>query len=116
MSKIGMTTPYNRDVTEREIEFLKTNKVRVMDYQYWDIVENLDRGALHPERVFSYAKRLNTANADGIFISCANIRSIEIISRLKKISRNLHFFQSARHGSLFERWDYHENQRLRKFA
>ncbi len=84
MSKIGMTTPYNRDVTEREIEFLKANKVRVMDYQYWDIVENLDRGALHPERVFSYAKKLNIAKADGIFISCANIRSIEIISRLEE--------------------------------
>jgi maleate isomerase len=84
MSKIGMTTPYNRDVTEREIGFLKANKVQVTDYQNWDIVENLDRGALHPERVFSYAKRLNISKADGIFISCANIRSIEILSRLEE--------------------------------
>ena len=84
ISKVAMTTPYDRDVTEREIEFLKTNNIQVTDYRYWDIVENLDRGAVHPQKTFHYVKQLDVSKADGVFISCANIRSIEVLSVLEE--------------------------------
>jgi len=84
LSKIGMTTPYNQDVTKRELIFLKENKIEVTDYKYWDIVENLDRGAVHPQRTFHYVKQLDLSQAEGVFISCANIRSIEVLSLLEE--------------------------------
>jgi maleate cis-trans isomerase len=84
MSKVAMWTPYDKDVTEREVKFLQENNIQVTDYKYEDIVENLDRGAQHPQRTFYYAKQLDVSQADGIFISCANIRSIEILSLLEQ--------------------------------
>ena len=84
LSKVGMTTPYDQDVTEREIGFLKENRIEVTDYRYWDIVENLDRGAVHPQRTFHYVKQLDLSRAEGVFISCANIRSIEVLSLLEE--------------------------------
>ena len=105
LSKVGMTTPYDRDVTEREIGFLKENKIEVTDYRYWDIVENLDRGAVHPQRTFHYVKQLDLSRADGVFISCANIRSIEVLSLLEEDLKNRSSPQvRQRPGLPSERW------------
>ena len=84
LSKIAMWTPYDEDITKREVEWLRSNQIEVTDYQYGDIVDNLDRGSQTPERTHYYARKLNISNADGIFVSCANIRAIEILSRLEE--------------------------------
>jgi maleate isomerase len=48
------------------------------------IVPNLPKGELFPETAYLAAKEVNTEASDGIFISCTNWRTLEIINTLEK--------------------------------
>jgi maleate isomerase len=80
---IVMLTPYNKDITLREVNYFQSMGIRVVDYQYRDIKDNLDRGAQTPEVTFYYARKINFKKADAIFLSCGNIRTLEIIPLLE---------------------------------
>jgi maleate cis-trans isomerase len=84
MSKVAMWTPYDQYVTECEVKWLESNDITVVDYQYGDIFDNLDRGAQTPERTFFCLRRLDHSKADGIFQSCGNIRGIEVLDQLEE--------------------------------
>lgn len=81
--RVTMLTPYDADLTRREIEFLHAGGIQVIDYAYRDLPDNLGRGAQPPEATFYHARRLNYREADAIFLSCSNIRTLEIIPALE---------------------------------
>ena len=78
-----MLTPYNEEISKREVGFLSFHGIEVSDYKYRDVEDNLDRGSLLPEESFHYASQLNHRESDGTFLSCANVRAIEIIDSLE---------------------------------
>jgi maleate isomerase len=84
LKRVVMLTPYDEDLTKREINWLAANDIEVVDYHGRDIPANLDRGATFPQEVFRLACNLNWQQADGIFLSCANVRSLEIIELLEQ--------------------------------
>jgi maleate isomerase len=84
LKRIVMLTPYNEDLTQREVGWLGANGIEVIDFHFRDIPENLDRGAQFPQEIFHLARRLNWQKADGIFLSCANVRSLDIIDQLEQ--------------------------------
>jgi maleate cis-trans isomerase len=84
LERVVLLTPYDADLTRREAAWLGANGVEVIDTRHRDIPDNLDRGALFPEESFRLARRLNWREADGIVLSCANVRSLEIIERLER--------------------------------
>ena len=65
-----MLTPYNEDISSREVDFLASQGVHIIDYKFRDVEDNLDRGSLLPEESFHYASQLNFKEADGTFLSC----------------------------------------------
>ena len=81
-----MLTPYNEDISKREIKFLAYHGIHVTDYKVQDVEDNLDRGELLPKISFDYATQLNHKKSDGTFLSCANVRSIEIIDSLETLT------------------------------
>jgi maleate isomerase len=82
--QIAMLTPYNRDVTLQEMDYLETTGIKVVDYHFLDIEDNLDRGAQVPEVTFYHARKLDIESADAIFTSCTNIRTLDIIPLLEQ--------------------------------
>lgn len=84
LRRVVMLTPYDEDLTRREITWLRDNDVEVTDFHFRNIPDNLDRGAQAPEESFSIVSRLNWREADGIFVSCANVRTLEIIEQLEQ--------------------------------
>ena len=87
IGRVAMLTPYNEDITQREVDFLAAHDIAVTDFQFRDIQDNLDRGSVPPEETFRHATKLDWEAADGIFLSCANIRVIEIIDSLEALAR-----------------------------
>ena len=83
MKRVVMTTPYDNDLTTREVEFLDWHGVDVIDFQYLDIEDNLDRGNLPAQEWLEQAKGLDYKNADGFFLSCGNIQALDIIDTLE---------------------------------
>jgi maleate isomerase len=83
MRRVVMLTPYDEDLTRREIAWLESNGIEVVDFHFRDIPENLDRGAQRPDELLALAERLRWQEADGIFLSCGSVRYLEIVEELE---------------------------------
>jgi len=84
LQRVVMLTPYNEDLTRREIRWLADNGIEVIDFHYRDIPDNLDRGSQSPEELFALAKRLRWQEADGIFLSCGNVPYLDIVAGIEQ--------------------------------
>ncbi len=84
LKRVAMLTPYDQDLTMREVKWLGAHGIEVIDHHFLDIPENLDRGGQFPEESFRHARRLRWDDADGLFLSCANVRTLEIIEALEQ--------------------------------
>ena len=83
MKRVVMTTPYDEDLTNREVEFLAHHGVTVTDLNFLDIEDNLDRGDLPAGEWLRHAKGLDYADGDGFFLSCGNVRTLDIVDTLE---------------------------------
>ncbi len=81
--KITVATPYIKEIDDLENRFLTANGFEVMKIIGLGLTRNLDIGLQEPQVAYDLAKKAYLADADGIFISCTNLRTIEIIKRLE---------------------------------
>jgi len=84
LKRVVMLNPYNEDLTKREVQWLAANGIEVVDFHFRDIPENLDRGGQFPEELFQIANRMKWREADGFFLSCANVRYLDMIPLLEQ--------------------------------
>jgi maleate isomerase len=83
-SKISVATPYTDDINALERTFLEQNNVAVIAIQGLSIVDNRKLGQKDPQVAYELAKEVYRQDAEAVFISCTNFRTIEIIDRLEK--------------------------------
>jgi len=81
--RITVATPYTREIDDLESKFLNANGFEVMKIIGLGLTRNSDIGLQVPQVAYELAKKAYLPNADGIFISCTNFRTIEIIARLE---------------------------------
>lgn len=81
--RITVATPYMREIDDLENRFLNANGFEVMKIIGLDLTRNLDIGHQDPQVAYDLAKKAYLPDADGIFISCTNFRTIEIVARLE---------------------------------
>jgi maleate isomerase len=82
--RIVVATPYIDEVNDEERRFLESHGIRVMRIKGLGIKNNLDIGRITPEEVYRFARSLYSEGADALFISCTNLRTIEIIEPLER--------------------------------
>jgi maleate isomerase len=82
--RIVVATPYIDEVNDEERRFLESHGIRVMRIMGLGIKNNLDIGRITPEEVYRFARSLYSEGADALFISCTNLRTIEIIEPLER--------------------------------
>lgn len=70
-------------MNEREKEFLEANGIEVLRIKGLGIVKNTEIGRQEPWVAYKLALEVYTPEADGLFISCTNFRTIEIIDKLE---------------------------------
>ena len=84
ISRVCVATPYTDEISELEKSFLEQNKIEVLKIVGLGIEENLEVGRKAPDVAYELAKKAFVPEAPGIFISCTNFRTIEIIDSLEK--------------------------------
>lgn len=84
MDKISVATPYPEDVNRKEKEFLEGNKIKVLKIKGLGFLRNIDNGRQDPSVAYRLARKVYLPEADGVFISCTNFRTIEIIEPLER--------------------------------
>jgi maleate isomerase len=83
MKKISIVTPYIGEVNEKEKEFLEDSGFDVVSINGLGIEKNVEIGKKMPEEVYRFAEE-SFVQSDGLFISCTNLRTFEVIETLEK--------------------------------
>ncbi len=81
---VALATPYMDEVNEKEVEFLEKHGFNIVDLKALKIEKNTEIGRVPPEKVYRLVKSLDINGADAVFISCTNLRTIEVIDALEK--------------------------------
>lgn len=84
ITRFSLTTPYIDEINTREEEYFKRQGFTVVRSSGLGIVKNTEIGSLPPETAYTSAKKVHHPEAEGIFISCTDFRTIEIIPLLEK--------------------------------
>ena len=86
LKRVAMTTPYNEEIAEKEVQYFEKNMpgLKIVAKKNLGIIESLSKGYLYPSSAYLSAKEVNIPEADAIFISCTNWRTIEVIDLLEK--------------------------------
>lgn len=81
--KVVVATPYIEELNELERNFLESQGFEVLKMRGLGLVRNLDIGREPPSTAYRLAREVFRPEADAVFISCTNFRTIEIIEALE---------------------------------
>ena len=95
ITRVAIATPFTDEINKKESDFIEAHGIpvtRIKGLGYSQAMTNYPLaskpvsgiGLLHPAVAYRLALDVNTPDADGIFISCANFRTIEIIEALEE--------------------------------
>jgi maleate isomerase len=83
--KLAIVTPYIEEINKREKAFMESIGFEVVYEKGLGISETIERAKIPPATVYRLGKEAlsNASKADLLFISCGNLRTIEILSALE---------------------------------
>ncbi len=84
VSTLAIATPYISELNERERDFLEDSGYSVCDIAGLELDENQEIGKRWPQETYRWARRIDTANADAVFVSCTNYRTFDVIETLER--------------------------------
>jgi len=82
LDSLAALTPYNDELNDIEAEFLEAFGFDVTNIDGLDLKTGI--GDVRPETVYRKARGVDNAEADGLFISCTDLRTFEIIDWLER--------------------------------
>jgi maleate isomerase len=85
LKTISIATPYVEEHNLMEKKYLEKSipGVKVIKIKGLNIIGNLPKGRLEPYTAYKLAKKIDDNRSEGIFISCTNWRTFEIIETLE---------------------------------
>jgi maleate isomerase len=83
MDSMVVHTPYPDALNEREHTFIEDAGFDVLALEGLGLKPTTDKGEIHPETVYRHARAIDDADADGVFVSCTNYRTFEVIEALE---------------------------------
>ncbi len=84
IKNLCVATPYIEEISELEKCFLEQNEIDVLRMKGLGIVQNREVGSKDPSIAYDLAMEVFMPQAQGLFISCTNFRTGEMIDRLEK--------------------------------
>lgn len=84
LSKISVATPYTDEINILERKFLEQNGFKIERIEGLGITDNLEIGRQKPETVSRIAKLVDTPQSEGIFLSCTNLPTVEVVASLER--------------------------------
>lgn len=83
VKRVSVATPYTKKIELLEDRFLRDNGFEVVSINSLGLAKNLDIGLQDPDTAYALAKKVCASDSDGVFISCTNFRTVEIIGKLE---------------------------------
>lgn len=84
LTKISVATPYTDEINILERKFLEQNGFTIVKIEGLGITDNLEIGRQKPETVRRMAELVDMSQSEGIFLSCTNLPTVDVIASLEK--------------------------------
>ena len=84
LKKLSVATPYIDELNVREKQFLQGNGFEVLEIMGMGIRNAFEIGLVESKNVEEFAKKAFSKQSDGLFLSCTNLRTLQIIELLEK--------------------------------
>ena len=81
--RVAVATPYPDELNVLEKGFLEDEGIEVLAISGMGIVDAFSIGRVTPQETYDFARRVWREDADGLFISCTNLRTIDVLARLE---------------------------------
>ncbi len=82
--KVAIATPYSEEVNLRERRFLEAHGFQVLEIRGLGLVKSEQMGRTPLATVHDLALSVDRPQADALFISCTNFRTMEVIDQLEE--------------------------------
>ena len=83
LKKISVFTPYPRAINEKVINYFKNEGFDVQSFASFNMESDLDIGKIDPNYLLEVLTKMDTVNAEALFISCTALPALEIIQKLE---------------------------------
>ena len=84
VKKIAVFTPYPETVNKTISEYLVKKNINVMSFSTFNLDLDVDFARVDPKYLSEVLIKLNTNNADALFVSCTALPALEIIDEVEK--------------------------------
>jgi len=118
LSRISIVTPYTEDLNKLERTFLERSNFVISRMAGLGLTDNLKIAEVTPKIISNLVRKVDTSRTEGIFISCTNLPTINMIAKLEKalrkpvvssntatlwamLKRIKHTFHTEKYGKLF---------------
>ena len=89
LKKISVFTPYSQAINEKVISYFKNEKFDIKSFASFNLESDLDIGKIDRKYLLEALTKMDTIDAEALFISCTALPALEIIqeleNRIKKI-------------------------------
>ena len=82
--RVAMVTPYIPELNDLEVKFLHDWGFDVVSQAGMSILTAFDIGVVPLEETYRFAREHTAADADALFISCTNLRTMDVIQALEE--------------------------------
>ena len=84
LKKVGFGSPYTQILNQEGAQFLTDEGIGVVNIAYvGNDLGNYGQGELTPEEIFDIGVRANHDDAEGIVLSCTDMRAVEVVDELE---------------------------------
>ncbi|MBI3964152.1 MAG: hypothetical protein HY329_00840 [Chloroflexi bacterium] len=84
VKRIAIATPYTREVNDRMVVYFQEQGLEVLGIDGLGVTRRGGQGDYEPQAAYDLARKVDSAAAEAIVISCTNFRTIDILESLER--------------------------------
>ena len=85
LKKITVVSPYVQATNERLINFLEELKIKVVSLKAFDLLDQFEHANVPSFLIYQLVRAADVAEAEGVFISCTQLPSIDVVGAWRTI-------------------------------
>ena len=83
LKKISVFTPYPQAINEKVINYIESEGFDIQSFASFNLESDLDIGKIDPKYLLEVLTKIDTVNAEALFISCTALPAFKIIQALE---------------------------------
>lgn len=86
IARVAVVTPYVELTNQRLVAFLAAGGIEAVSLRSFDMLDMFDHARIQPAEVYATAMQAARDDAEAIFISCTQVRALEVVEVLERDS------------------------------